>query len=198
AGRGRELLGRGAPADVRQDLPRRGGARDRRPDRRGGRRGLVRVPRGPHAGGEAGPGGGRGARPVAARRRADGAVPHPDDVPPDRAELARGTVHRQREAGLLDARRGRHAAGPGRPGRAGCRRERVMYGALWRVLPGPAWGRVLILLVLAAAVVLACFEWLFPLVSEYMPFNDPNIQTDAAPAHNQATAPQDPTPSRFL
>lgn len=57
-----------------------------------------------------------------------------------------------------------------------------MYGALWRVLPGPAWVRVLLLLVLAAAVVLACFEWLFPLVSEYMPFNDPNIQTDAAGA----------------
>lgn len=57
-----------------------------------------------------------------------------------------------------------------------------MYGALWRVLPGPAWVRVLILLVLAAAVVLACFEWLFPVVSEYMPFNDPNIQTDAAGA----------------
>lgn len=73
-----------------------------------------------------------------------------------------------------------------------------MYGALWRVLPGPAWLRVLILLVLAAAVVLACFEWLFPLVSEYMPFNDPNIQTDTARAHNQATAPQDPAPSRFL
>jgi hypothetical protein len=55
-----------------------------------------------------------------------------------------------------------------------------MYGALWRVLPGPAWGRVLILLVLAAAVVLVCFEWLFPLVAEYMPFNDPNVQTNAA------------------
>ena len=57
-----------------------------------------------------------------------------------------------------------------------------MYGALWRVLPGPAWVRVLILLLLAAAAVLACFEWLFPIVSEYMPFNDPNIQTDAAGA----------------
>ncbi|MGN7701826.1 hypothetical protein [Cellulosimicrobium sp. 22598] len=56
----------------------------------------------------------------------------------------------------------------------------MMYGALWRVLPGPAWVRAGILLVLLAAVVLACFEWLFPLLSEYMPFNDPNIQTDAA------------------
>jgi len=54
-----------------------------------------------------------------------------------------------------------------------------MYGALWRVLPGPAWLRVVLLLVLAAAVVLACFEWLFPVVAEYMPFNDPNVQTGA-------------------
>ena len=54
-----------------------------------------------------------------------------------------------------------------------------MYGALWRVLPGPAWLRVVLLLVLAAAVVLACFEWLVPVVAEYMPFNDPNVQTGA-------------------
>jgi hypothetical protein len=54
-----------------------------------------------------------------------------------------------------------------------------MYGALWRILPGPAWVRVAVLLVLAAAVVLACFEWLFPLVAERMPFNDPNVQTGA-------------------
>lgn len=54
-----------------------------------------------------------------------------------------------------------------------------MYGALWRVLPGPAWVRVLLLLVLAAAVVLVCFEWLFPIVAERMPFNDPNVQTGA-------------------
>lgn len=57
-----------------------------------------------------------------------------------------------------------------------------MYGALWRALPGPAWVRVLILLVLAAGVVLACFEWLFPVVAEYMPFNDPNVQTGDAAA----------------
>jgi len=32
-----------------------------------------------------------------------------------------------------------------------------MYGALWRVLPGPWWVRTLILLVAAAAVVYALF-----------------------------------------
>ncbi|MBD8080000.1 hypothetical protein [Cellulosimicrobium arenosum] len=54
-----------------------------------------------------------------------------------------------------------------------------MYGALWRALPGPAWLRVLLLLALAAAVVLACFEWLFPVVAEHMPFNDPNVRQAA-------------------
>lgn len=67
-----------------------------------------------------------------------------------------------------------------------------MYGALWRALPGPAWVRALTLLVLAAAVVLACFEWLFPVVAEHMPFNDPNVQTGtdgALPAARQTVGP---------
>ncbi len=74
-----------------------------------------------------------------------------------------------------------------------------MYGALWRALPGPAWVRALTLVVLAAAVVLACFEWLFPVVAEHMPFNDPNVQTGttgALPvtpaAHTAAELPEVP------
>ena len=46
-----------------------------------------------------------------------------------------------------------------------------MYGVLWRILPGPAWVRVLILVVLAAAVVAACFTWLFPAIAPHLPFN---------------------------
>jgi hypothetical protein len=37
-----------------------------------------------------------------------------------------------------------------------------MYSALWRVLPGPAWLRIIVMLVLAAAVVVALFTWVFP------------------------------------
>lgn len=37
-----------------------------------------------------------------------------------------------------------------------------MYGALWRVLPGPWWVRTLILLILAAAILAACVFWVFP------------------------------------
>ncbi|MFV0373482.1 hypothetical protein [Microbacterium sp.] len=40
-----------------------------------------------------------------------------------------------------------------------------MYGALWRVLPGPWWIRLLILLILAAVIVYVLFVWVFPWVS---------------------------------
>ena len=39
-----------------------------------------------------------------------------------------------------------------------------MYGALWRVLPGPVWLRLIVLLLLAAVVVYALFTWVFPWV----------------------------------
>ncbi|MEQ6896207.1 hypothetical protein [Microbacterium sp. KR10-403] len=37
-----------------------------------------------------------------------------------------------------------------------------MYAALWRVLPGPWWVRVLILLVVVAAVLYGLFFYVFP------------------------------------
>lgn len=39
-----------------------------------------------------------------------------------------------------------------------------MYAALWRVLPGAWWLRLLIVIVLAAAVLFALAEWVFPWV----------------------------------
>jgi hypothetical protein len=41
-----------------------------------------------------------------------------------------------------------------------------MYAALWRVLPGPWWVRVLILVVLLAAVLYGLYFYAFPWVSE--------------------------------
>lgn len=41
-----------------------------------------------------------------------------------------------------------------------------MYGALWRLLPGPWWVRLLILVILAAAVLYALFFFVFPWISE--------------------------------
>lgn len=40
-----------------------------------------------------------------------------------------------------------------------------MYAALWRILPGPWWVRVFILLVLAAAVLYGLFFYVFPWLS---------------------------------
>lgn len=50
-----------------------------------------------------------------------------------------------------------------------------MYALLWRVLPGPVWVRVILLVLLAAAVVFACFQWVFPQIADYMPFNDQTV-----------------------
>jgi hypothetical protein len=41
-----------------------------------------------------------------------------------------------------------------------------MYGALWRVLPGPWWLRVIILVVAAAVILSALVIWVFPYVDE--------------------------------
>ncbi len=37
-----------------------------------------------------------------------------------------------------------------------------MYAALWRILPGPMWVRILIVLVLVALLLAALAEWVFP------------------------------------
>lgn len=47
-----------------------------------------------------------------------------------------------------------------------------MYGWLFRHLPGPLWVRILIVLLLLAAVVVGLFGWVFPAIAPHMPFND--------------------------
>jgi sortase A len=59
-------------------------------------------------------------------------------------------------------------------GEAGC----AMYGALWRVLPGPRWFRAFTLLCLALVAVWACFEYLFPWMSDVLPFNELTVEED--------------------
>jgi hypothetical protein len=50
-----------------------------------------------------------------------------------------------------------------------------MYAWLWRHLPGPTAVRVLIALVLVAAVLVACFAWVYPALAPLMPFNDTTV-----------------------
>jgi hypothetical protein len=42
-----------------------------------------------------------------------------------------------------------------------------MYGALWRLLPGPVWVRLLLALVLVAAVLGALVVWVFPFINGF-------------------------------
>ncbi len=37
-----------------------------------------------------------------------------------------------------------------------------MYAALWRVLPGPIWVRIILVLILVAAVLAALSTWVYP------------------------------------
>lgn len=51
-----------------------------------------------------------------------------------------------------------------------------MYSALWRLLPGPWWVRLLLVLVLVAAVLAALVEWVFPYVNELLPAPDVTVE----------------------
>ncbi|GAA2979766.1 hypothetical protein JOD63_002878 [Microbacterium terrae] len=43
-----------------------------------------------------------------------------------------------------------------------------MYAALWRILPGPVWLRILFLIVLALAVLYGLVFYAFPWVSQFV------------------------------
>ncbi len=50
-----------------------------------------------------------------------------------------------------------------------------MYAALWRVLPGPWWIRLIIVLVLLAAVLAALVLWVFPWVDQFVAPTDSTV-----------------------
>jgi hypothetical protein len=50
-----------------------------------------------------------------------------------------------------------------------------MYGFIWRHLPGPLLVRILLALVLVAAVVAVLFLWVFPAAAPIMPFNNGTV-----------------------
>ncbi|MBN9239288.1 MAG: hypothetical protein J0J03_06395 [Leifsonia sp.] len=51
-----------------------------------------------------------------------------------------------------------------------------MYGALWRILPGPWWVRLIIVLVLVAAIVTALVLWVFPYVDQFVTPQDVTVE----------------------
>ena len=50
-----------------------------------------------------------------------------------------------------------------------------MYAALWRVLPGPWWVRLLILLIAAAAILTALVLWVFPVIDQMVAPQDVTV-----------------------
>lgn len=50
-----------------------------------------------------------------------------------------------------------------------------MYAALWHVLPGPVWVRILILLLVLAAVLYGLFWYVFPWASQLITPQDSTI-----------------------
>jgi ABC-type transporter Mla subunit MlaD len=50
-----------------------------------------------------------------------------------------------------------------------------MYGALWRILPGPVWVRLIILLVLIAAVLALLVFVVFPWLNGFVNVNDVTV-----------------------
>jgi Fe2+ transport system protein B len=53
-----------------------------------------------------------------------------------------------------------------------------MYGWIWRHLPGNAWLRAIISLVLALAVVYLLFQVVFPWAEPLLPFNDVTVDNN--------------------
>lgn len=50
-----------------------------------------------------------------------------------------------------------------------------MYAALWRILPGPWWVRLSILLVAAATVLTALVLWVFPVIDQMVAPQDVTV-----------------------
>jgi hypothetical protein len=66
-----------------------------------------------------------------------------------------------------------------------------MYGWLWRNLPGPWWGKVLMLGAAAAGVVALCFQFLFPWASPLLPFNNVTVEEDDGGTSTPPPSPVD-------
>ncbi len=52
-----------------------------------------------------------------------------------------------------------------------------MYAALWRVLPGPLWLRILILVVAFAILIVVLATWVFPWVQTLLPDSSGTVGT---------------------
>lgn len=51
-----------------------------------------------------------------------------------------------------------------------------MYGALWRILPGPWWVRLILVLALIAAITAALVLFVFPFVDQFIAPQDVTVE----------------------
>jgi hypothetical protein len=51
-----------------------------------------------------------------------------------------------------------------------------VYAALWNILPGPIWVRILLVVVLVAVVLFCLVEWIFPWVNTLLPISDATVE----------------------
>ncbi len=52
-----------------------------------------------------------------------------------------------------------------------------MFSLLWRFLPGPAWVRIIVLVLVAAALVWALIEWVYPWVNVQFPEQEVTVES---------------------
>lgn len=57
----------------------------------------------------------------------------------------------------------------------------MIFPWIWNVLPGPAWVRALVVVLILAATVFTLFEYVFPWVSLEFGIQDQNIENGQAP-----------------
>ncbi|MCM2388857.1 hypothetical protein [Streptomyces albipurpureus] len=62
-----------------------------------------------------------------------------------------------------------------------------MYGWIWRHLPGNAWLRAVLSLMLVLMVVYVLFQYVFPWAEPLLPFNDVTVDGAGAGAGDAAT-----------
>lgn len=51
-----------------------------------------------------------------------------------------------------------------------------MYAALWRILPGPVWVRIMIVVALVVVALLALVEWVFPWAADTLLPQDSTVE----------------------
>lgn len=51
-----------------------------------------------------------------------------------------------------------------------------MYGPLWRILPGPAWMKAIILLAVVVGLFFLLMEIVFPWVETMLPWTDVSVE----------------------